>query len=84
MKEYHYTELNTIKAEIARNVNLAEFMKNEKCRLYKKAVRRGYTTRKVKNIIYGYSGKYGNGFLVTYPNYESTLYSVVEYWIKEK
>ena len=84
MKEYHYLEIKTIKEEIARNVNLAEFMKNEKCKLYKKSVRRGYTTRKVKNIVYRYSGKYGNGYLVSYPNYNSTLYSVVEYWIQEK
>ena len=84
MKEYHYLEIKTIKEETARNVNLSEFMKNEKCKLLKKSVRRGYTTRKVKNIVYKYSGKYGNGYLVSYPNYDSTLYSIVEYWIQEK
>lgn len=54
-------------------------------RLYQTALTRGYISRKKKDsdlVCDEYTGKYGKGYKVLKPNFNSTKYCVVEYWIK--
>jgi hypothetical protein len=55
----------------------------ENCRLYKTASCRGYLSRKnPEGIIEPYEGKYGKGFRVKKPRWDTTRFITVEYWIK--
>lgn len=48
------------------------------------AMAKGYVSRKLECIIEDYSGKYGKGFKVLYPNYRSTRYVIIQYYIQEE
>lgn len=48
------------------------------------ALEKGYVSRKLECIIEKYSGKFGTGFKVLYPNYRSTRYVVIQYYIYEE
>lgn len=46
---------------------------------------RGYVSRKLKAIDYPveeYAGRFGNGYKVLKPNWKSTQYMIVEYWVE--
>ncbi|MCR4718786.1 MAG: hypothetical protein K5768_04065 [Firmicutes bacterium] len=45
--------------------------------------RRGYISRKIGGFIEEYEGKFGKGFALILPRYDTTNYVNVEYWIKE-
>ena len=47
------------------------------------ALQRGYISRKLECVIENYSGKFGSGFKVLYPNYNSTRFVTIQYYIKE-
>lgn len=54
-------------------------------RLHHTALFRGYVSRKApEGIKEPYNGRYGKGYTVRKPNWNSTQYSIVEYWIEEK
>jgi hypothetical protein len=55
----------------------------EKYKWHHTALFRGYVSRKSSGYIQPYTGKYGTGYKVFKPNYNSTRYSFVEYWIQE-
>lgn len=42
----------------------------------------GYVSRRVECIIEDYHGRFGDGYIVSYPNYKSTRYKIVQYYIK--
>jgi hypothetical protein len=42
---------------------------------------RGYVSRKIAGYVSTYKGKYGSGFCVYRPNWESTRYSFVTYYV---
>lgn len=46
------------------------------------ASRRGYESRKGSGHIEPYSGKFGTGYLLVLPRYDTTRYVRVEYYIK--
>ena len=48
------------------------------------ALSRGYISRKLECVIEDYKGKFGVGFKVSYPNYRSSQYKIVQYYVKEK
>jgi hypothetical protein len=48
----------------------------------KTAMYRGYVSRKTKGHVAPYKGKYGSGFCVYRPNWESTRYSFVTYYVQ--
>lgn len=52
-------------------------------RLDHKAAKRGYISRKWEAGICEYSGRFGEGYLLVYPRWDTTNYVYVEYWIKE-
>lgn len=53
-------------------------------RYHHSALRAGYISRKLECVIEDYNGKFGQGFRVLYPNYRSTRYMIVQYYILEK
>ena len=48
----------------------------------KTSMYRGYVSRKTKGHVAPYKGKYGSGFCVYRPNWESTRYSFVTYYVQ--
>lgn len=62
-----------------------EELKENGFHLIKKSLKRGYISRKAYNgnagLLKDYNGRYGNGFTVERPNFNSTQYCWIEYWI---
>jgi hypothetical protein len=46
------------------------------------ALTRGYVSRKTKGTVVPYSGKFGEGFVAYTPNWDSTRYCFVTYYVK--
>lgn len=62
-----------------------ELLKAEKNGLVKKlhtSLCCGYVSRKTGRVVKKYKGKFGEGFVLLSPNWESTRYSYVTYFIK--
>ena len=56
---------------------------NQGYHLHHTSLLRGYVSRKNKSgIIEKYDGRFGKGYTIKKPNYQSTKYIFVEYWIK--
>lgn len=56
---------------------------NQGYHLHHTSLSRGYISRKNKSgIIEEYDGRFGKGYTIKKPNYQSTKYIFVEYWIK--
>lgn len=49
--------------------------------LHHVALTKGYVSRKSEGAVVAYDGKFGKGVKVLRPNYKSTRYCIVEYWI---
>ena len=81
---YYFNQQKSVKYIVGYDVDISEFMRNEKCSFKRKSVRNGYVSKKYKNIVYKYIGKFGNGFIVATHNKNSTGYVVIEYWTKNK
>ena len=45
---------------------------------------RGYISRKWDAGICEYSGRFGEGYLLVYPRWDTTNYVYAEYWVKEE
>lgn len=45
------------------------------------AYKRGYVSRKIKGIVENYKGRFGKGYKVYSPNWNSTSYCYVTYYI---
>ena len=56
---------------------------NQGYKLHHTAMKSGYISRKSKDgIIEEYNGRFGKGFTVSKPNFESTRYYFISYYIK--
>ncbi len=54
----------------------------KECTFHHSAYYRGYVSRRLTiGYIKPYQGRYGSGYKIYKPNWGSTRYSVVEYWI---
>ena len=59
-----------------------------RCYLYKRSLFKGYITRKTDSEgsyvikIYRYIGRYGKGYAIFTPNWNTRNYVYVEYWIE--
>lgn len=81
---YYFNQQKSVKYIIGCDIDIPTFMKNEKCSFKHKSVRNGYVSKKYKNIVYKYIGKFGDGFIVASHNKNSTGYVIIEYWTKNK
>ena len=63
--------------------NLPNFLLDANCSFHHEATARGYVSRKKKTVtVEPYAGKFGEGFKVLLPDWRSTSYCKVYYWIK--
>lgn len=60
--------------EIKRNANYIE---------HHTASRRGYVSRKSEGVIESYTGKFGKGYAVITPRWDSTQYVYVTYYVEK-
>lgn len=58
-------------------------IKKMHCYFHHGAEMRGYISRKWEAGICEYSGRFGDGYLLVFPRFDTTNYVHVEYWIKE-
>lgn len=50
-------------------------------KLHHSALARGYVSRKTEGVVEQYEGRFGKGVKVCKPNFGSSRYMIVEYWI---
>ncbi len=56
---------------------------NGELRYHHAASRRGYVSRKnIKGIAESYNGRFGKGYLVITPRWDTTQYVTVEYYVE--
>ena len=60
-----------------------ELMTNGNYKFHHRATRRGYISRRKPPKVEEYSGKFGTGYIVRFPRYDTSRYHTVEYYIKE-
>ena len=60
-----------------------ETIKAQGYKFHHSASARGYLSRKGGPKIECYDGKFGNGYKVTKPRWDTTRYVTVEYYVKE-
>lgn len=63
-------------------MTIKDLTQNPSYYLHHAASRRGYESRKGSGHIEPYSGKFGTGYLLVLPRYDTTRYVRVEYYIK--
>ena len=80
---YYFNQQKSVKYIIGYDIDIPAFMENEKCSFKKYAVRNGYISKKYKNVVFRYIGKYGKGYIVAKYNSYSTGYVNIEYWIEK-
>lgn len=80
----YFYQQKSIKYIVSYDIDIPPFMKNHNCQFKKESIRNGYVSKKYKNIVYKYIGKFGDGFIVASHNKNSTGYVVIEYWIENK
>lgn len=44
----------------------------------------GYVSRKKEHELFLYKGRFGTGFIVAYPNFRSTMFCYISYFIIEE
>ena len=54
---------------------------SSKYRYHHTASRRGYESRKGDGHVESYNGKFGRGYIVVSPRFDTTQYVAVEYYI---
>ena len=52
-------------------------------RLHHTASRRGYISRKTEGRVEAYDGRFGKGYVVVTPRWDTTQYVNIEYYIAE-
>lgn len=50
----------------------------------KRAQKSGYLSRNGNPMVLPYRGVYGEGYIIAYPNYRSTRYVMIEYWVDKR
>lgn len=55
---------------------------NPNLKLHHTASYRGYVSRKSDGEVYEYDGKFGKGFCIYKPRWDSSTYCYVEYWVE--
>lgn len=63
---------------------LSEMLVDGKLRFHHSALFRGYVSRTRKDedvVAYPYSGRFGTGYVAYFPNWSSTNYSYIAYYV---
>ena len=64
-------------------MTIAELKSNPDYKFHHSACRRGYVSRKCDGIIEEYEGRFGKGYILVTPNWNSTQYVGISYYIKQ-
>lgn len=46
------------------------------------ALKRGYISRKIVGILKPYNGRFGEGYVIEKPRFDTTQYHVVQYFVR--
>lgn len=60
-----------------------EKIKFSECKFHHRAVRRGYVSRKGDAVLKPYKGRFGAGYIMITPRWDTTQYVTYSYYIKE-
>ncbi len=61
-----------------------ELMTSKDYEYHHTASRRGYISRKIDGIVEPYKGRFGEGYVILSPRYDTTVYISVSYYIKKE
>mgnify|MGYP003292593277 CR=1 FL=1 len=64
-------------------MTITELKNNLNYKFHHSALRRGYVSRKSEGKIEEYSGRFGKGYILITPNWNSTQYVNISYYIKQ-
>lgn len=64
------------------NMTVDELRNSGEYRYDHSAYRRGYLSRRSGPKVEEYKGRFGTGYIVVYPRWETTQYVLIEYYIK--
>ena len=62
---------------------IEEMVKRGELREHHTAANRGYISRKAEAIVGKYSGKFGEGYTVSRPRWDTTQYYYVTYYVRQ-
>ena len=65
-------------------MNVIELRNNPRYKYHHSASRRGYLSRKSNGIVEPYKGRFGEGYIVITPRFDTTSYVTIEYYINHK
>lgn len=54
------------------------------CRFHHSASRRGYVSRKSNGFVEPYSGRFGTGYVIVTPRFDTTRYVDVSYYLTKE
>ena len=63
---------------------MERIINGDKCQYHHTAAAKGYISRKVEEKIVDYSGKFGTGYKVCKPRFDTNNFCYVEYWLMEE
>lgn len=62
-------------------MTITELKNNLNYKYHHTATKRGYVSRKLEGIVKPYIGRFGNGYIVLRPRYDTTQYIYCDYYI---
>ena len=62
--------------------DIKKMVDNKELREHHTASARGYISRKSSGVVKEYTGKFGQGYTISYPRLDTTQYYTVVYYIK--
>lgn len=65
-------------------MELYKIISGQRYKLHHTATAKGYISRKVPEVLEEYTGRFGTGYIVHYPRFDTTNYHYVVYYIKEE
>ena len=63
---------------------ITEIKNDKNFYLHHTALRRGYISRKTEGRVETYAGKFGKGYVILTPRYDTTQYINVAYYIEKE
>lgn len=65
-------------------MTVKELVNHPDYRFYHSAMKQGYVSRKSEGIVEPYKGRYGEGYVLLSPRWDTTRYCTISYYIKRK
>lgn len=62
-------------------MTIQELINNPNYKLHHTSSRRGYLSRKSQGRVYEYNGRFGKGYILETPRFDTTQYTYISYFI---